>query len=64
MVLNVVRTLDKTEFSLAEVYACTDQLRRLHPDNLHVQDKIRQQLQRLRDMGWLEFVSPGRYRLT
>jgi len=63
-VLNVVRALDKTEFSLAEVYARTDQLRRLHPDNRHVQEKIRQQLQRLRDMGLVEFVSPGRYRVA
>jgi len=43
-VLNIVRPLDKTEFSLAEVHGYTDELRRLHPENRHVHDKIRQQL--------------------
>lgn len=40
-VLNVVRSLGSTEFSLADVYAFADELRRLHPDNLHIRDKIR-----------------------
>ncbi|MBZ5564268.1 MAG: hypothetical protein LAP13_17830 [Acidobacteriia bacterium] len=35
---------------------------RLHPDNLHVRDKIRQQLQRLRDLGLVEFLGGGKYR--
>lgn len=52
------------EFTLAEVYAFADTLRRLHPQNLHVHDKIRQQLQRLRDLGLLEFVGQGNYRLV
>ena len=34
----------------------------LHPDNRHVLDKIRQQLQVLRDMGFVEFLGRGRYR--
>lgn len=62
--LNVVRALGREEFTLAEVYAFADTLRRLHPQNRHVEDKIRQQLQRLRDLGFLEFVGRGRYRLT
>lgn len=40
--LNVVRKLGKREFSLAEVYAHSAELRHLHPRNLHVHDKIRQ----------------------
>ncbi len=63
-VLNVVRRIGEREFSLGEVYAFGAELRRLHPQNLHVSDKIRQQLQRLRDMGFLEFLGRGRYRLT
>jgi type II restriction enzyme len=63
-VLNVVRSLNKPEFSLSDVYARTAELSRLHPDNRHVQDKIRQQLQVLRDeLGVLEFLGSGSYRL-
>ena len=63
-VLNVVRLLGKTEFSLRDVYAFEDHLARLHPANRHVRDKIRQQLQVLRDdVGLLEFLGGGEYRL-
>lgn len=51
-------------FTLDEVYAHTEELAKLHPDNRHVRDKIRQQLQILRDLGLLEFLSPGSYRLA
>ncbi len=63
-VLNVVRSINKPEFLLSDVYAHTDQLSKLHPDNRHVRDKIRQQLQVLRDLGLLTFLGPGEYRLT
>jgi type II restriction enzyme len=60
-VLKVVRSLRKQQFSLAEVYDRSEELQELYPNNLHVRDKIRQQLQRLRDMGLLEFLGGGRY---
>ncbi|HUJ29738.1 MAG TPA: DpnI domain-containing protein [Candidatus Acidoferrum sp.] len=62
-VLNAVRSLEKTEFSLADAYELEDGLSALHPDNRHVRDKIRQQLQILRDMGLLQFLGGGAYRL-
>ncbi|MFQ5664761.1 MAG: DpnI domain-containing protein [Terriglobia bacterium] len=62
-VLNVVRKLGKPEFTLADAYGFADELARLHPQNRHVDEKIRQQLQRLRDLGILEFVERGRYRV-
>jgi type II restriction enzyme len=62
-VLNVVHRLRKTEFSLDEVYGFAEELQELHPRNRNVEPKIRQQLQRLRDLGFLEFLGPGRYRL-
>ena len=61
-VLNVVRSLGKTEFELSEVYAHAGRLERLHPNNRHVRDKIRQQLQVLRDAKLVEFLGGGRYR--
>jgi type II restriction enzyme len=63
-VLNVVRSLGRREFMLAEVYAHEDSLARLHPQNLHVRDKIRQQLQRLRDLGFVEFLGAAFYRTS
>jgi len=63
-VLNAVRSLHKSEFALAEVYAFEDSLLKIHPNNSHVRDKIRQQLQVLRDLGLLEFLGSGSYRLT
>ena len=63
-VLNVVRSLNKPEFSLSDVYTRADELSKLHPDNRHVRDKIRQQLQVLRDLGLLTFLGSGSYRLT
>lgn len=61
-VLNCIRRLSKQEFTLAEAYAFSDELARLHPKNRHIGEKIRQQLQRLRDLGFLEFVGRGHYR--
>jgi type II restriction enzyme len=60
-VLSVVRSLPEPRFRLAEVYNHAEELRVLHPGNLHVREKIRQQLQRLRDMGFVEFLGGGRY---
>jgi len=63
-VLQVVQSLGKMEFTLADVYAHADELAKLHPKNAHVRDKIRQQLQVLRDLNLLEFLGSGSYRLT
>ena len=62
-VLNVVRSLNKKEFFLSDVYAHAEDLAKLHPRNAHVPDKIRQQLQVLRDLNLLEFFGSGSYRL-
>jgi type II restriction enzyme len=52
------------DFTLVDVYERADDLAKLHPKNAHVRDKIRQQLQVLRDLGLLEFLGTGSYRLT
>ena len=53
----------QNEFTTADVYAFERELEKLHPDNRHVRDKIRQQLQILRDTGLLIHVESGRWRL-
>jgi type II restriction enzyme len=51
------------EFDLSDVYAFEDELRVLYPNNNHIKQKIRQQLQVLRNQGYLDFTSRGHYRL-
>ncbi len=63
-VMRCVDNLNQKEFTLSEMYGFEKELNDLHPDNRHVRDKIRQQLQVLRDNGYLEFLSRGRYRLV
>ena len=62
-VLRVVESLGKKEFTLADVYAYERELQKLHPDNRYVRDKIRQQLQVLRDIGRVDFLGSGSYSL-
>jgi type II restriction enzyme len=62
--LNALHTLKQEEFTLADAYSLVPALSKLHPANRHVHDKIRQQLQELRDLGFLEFLGRGRYRFT
>lgn len=60
-VLQVVQSLSKRRFCLSDVYSHETALSKLHPDNRHVRDKIRQQLQVLRDLGLLTFLGDGHY---
>lgn len=62
-VLNAMRSLEKAEFSLSDAYGTEVRLARLHPANKHIRDKIRQQLQVLRDLSLLDFLGRGHYRL-
>jgi type II restriction enzyme len=63
-VMNCVESIGKREFQIEDVYAFEDRLSRLYPNNRNVKPKIRQQLQYLRDKGYLQFLSRGTYRLT
>lgn len=62
-VMNCIEALGRSEFSLSDVYSFEEYLGRRYPDNQNVRPKIRQQLQYLRDRGFIEFVAKGRYRL-
>ena len=61
-ILNCVNNIPTENFSLAMMYAFTDYLSSKHPQNNNVQAKIRQQLQLLRDLGFIEFLGKGQYR--
>lgn len=63
-VMRCVEKLGKQEFTLEDIYSFEHELSILHPDNRHIREKIRQQLQILRDKRYLDFVSRGYYRIT
>ena len=62
-ILKCIDSLKKQDFTLDEIYLFEDYLRDKFPNNNFVKDKIRQQLQMLRDKGYLEFIQRGKYRL-
>lgn len=61
-VLNCVNMIENKDFTLDQIYRFEELLAEKHPDNHHVKDKIRQQLQMLRDNGIIEFTGRGHYR--
>ena len=61
-VLNCVNKISTEQFTLKEVYAFEEMLSQKYPGNNNVREKIRQQLQILRDKGFVEFLSRGVYR--
>lgn len=60
-VLNVVSRFGSHPFKLSEVYDFEAHFAALHPDNHRIREKIRQQLQVLRDLNFLRFLGKGRY---
>lgn len=63
-VMRCVERIGRADFTLEDIYAYEAHLSRLYPDNKNVRPKIRQQLQVLRDHGWLVFEGRGRYRMA
>ncbi|MCM1322477.1 MAG: hypothetical protein NC041_10380 [Bacteroides sp.] len=61
-VLNCVNSIQTQDFSLADMYRFEKNLSALHPENNNIQPKIRQQLQFLRDKGFIAFLGNGRYK--
>ena len=61
-VFNCLESIENRIFDLNEAYEFEDVLSGKHPDNRNIKDKIRQQLQYLRDLGLIEFKERGVYR--
>lgn len=57
-----VDSIRKNEFTLDEMYQFEQKLKLKYSNNHFIKDKIRQQLQVLRDRGLIEFVGRGKYR--
>jgi len=61
-VFDAIATFEQEVFELDDVYEFAPKLAQKHPDNRHIEEKIRQQLQLLRDRGLVKFYGGGRYR--
>lgn len=60
-VLNCVNKICKQQFNLQDVYYFDKELQLRHPENHNIKPKIRQQLQFLRDKGFVQFLGNGQY---
>lgn len=61
-ILNCINKVDTTVFSLDDIYNFEQLLHIKHPQNNNIKPKIRQQLQFLRDKGFIEFLGNGNYK--
>ena len=61
-ILICINKLPNDNFTLNQMYAFEKELQIKHPENKFIKDKIRQQLQYLRDKGFIEFISRGNYK--
>jgi len=62
-IMKCVDNFGNGEFTLLDIYRFEEQLANKHPKNKHIKDKIRQQLQILRNKGYLDFIERGKYKL-
>ncbi len=63
--IEIMRLVDKIpskDFTLSDIYGFEQYLKKKFPNNNWIKDKIRQQLQILRDKEVLEFKGNGKYR--
>lgn len=60
-ILNCVNKIPSQLFTLDDMYQFENVLQSQHPKNNNIKPKIRQQLQFLRDRGFIEFLGDGRY---
>lgn len=60
-VLRCVESLPNPIFTNGDIYAFESEFAKLYPGNRHIKDKIRQQLQVLRDRGLLKQVLRGEW---
>ena len=65
LTLEGVLAMPESGFRLDDLLkVCAPMAAARYPNNRHVPEKLRQQLQMLRDVGVVEFVAPGQYRHT
>lgn len=60
-ILNCINNIPDKKFTLKDVYEFEEDLQMRHPQNHNIRPKIRQQLQLLRDKGFILFLGNGVY---
>ena len=60
-VLKIVDSIKNRSFELQDIYAFENSLKEKFPKNNFIKDKIRQQLQVIRDRGLIKFNGKGLY---
>jgi type II restriction enzyme len=63
-IIHCIELLGKKTFTLDDIYKFERDLAMKHPNNRHIKDKIRQQLQILRDQNYILFLGRGEYRVV
>lgn len=61
-VFKCINKIEAQTFNLQEINRYEPLLKAIYPENNHISDKVRQQLQQLRDIGLIEFLGNGRYK--
>lgn len=61
-ILNCINEIPSQTFILSDMYRFEERLSLRHPQNNNIKPKIRQQLQFLRNKGFIEFLGNGRYK--
>ena len=62
-VMRCIEGLGRDTFSIADIYRFEEAFRQIYPANQHIRPKLRQQLQHLRNAGYLDFLGHGSYKL-
>lgn len=60
--MSCINRIPNNQFTLKDIYAFESVLKIKYPDNHFIKDKLRQQLQILRDKGFIEFTKRGCYK--
>lgn len=55
-ILSLIDSIPETIFSASDLYEFIHELEKKHPDNNHIDAKIRETLQQLRDEGYVKFL--------
>ena len=61
-VLNCIEKVNQLNFTLKDIYIFENKLKKKYPNNSFIKEKIRQQMQVLRDKGIIEFKGNGNYK--
>lgn len=62
--MRCIDTLATARFTLSDLYRMAPHLRNIFPNNHNIEAKIRQQLQILRERGYLRFLGQGHYEVS